>query len=944
MCALALLFAGPQMPSQARAATVPVGFEDRPLVTGLDYPVAVAWAPDGRMFVAEHAGRVRVVTPAGSLVEEPLLDISDHTNLIIDQGILGLAVDSDFETNHLLWILYVHESNPADAYGAKTARLVRVVVNPDNSLVDPSSPETVVLGKVATPPCPAPSNTSDCIPSSWSHTIGTVRSAPDGTLFVGAGDAGTPFYALDERSYSGKILHVDRSGRGLPGHPFCPGDDDLEHVCTKVYAKGFRNPFRFTLRPQGGLVVGDVGDETREELDFVTPGKSYGWPCYEGGIRAPRHSGDARCAGPGGEYAKEGTPDAATGPVFDYAIAPEGAAIVAGPTYTGDSFPDTYRGDVFFGDYAKNRVSRAELDSTGNLGAVTTFATGWPGVDLEQAPWGDLVYADLLGGQIRAISYAPDNRTPVANAEATPTSGDLPLEVAFSSAGTEDPDGDELLYEWDFGDGSTSAAANPTHVYEIDGKYTAKLTVNDGRGRSASDSVVISAGNSPPTAVIAAPADGSTFVAGQSVQLRGSATDPRDGDLGDSALRWNLVLHHASHVHPFGPFGGASTSFVATDDHDADSYYEVRLTATNSRGLSDTATVTIRPRTSALTLAASPAGVPVTYSGSTLTTPVTRDAAIGFRTAISVPERHLTETGGIFDFLVWTDGGERSHPLTVPASAKRITAVYGEDKAADRLAKASTYHTGVEPWRAVDGVPDTQWRSAAIDPSVWQQWWQVDLGSSRAVNAVWLNWGTDYASRYRVDTSIDGTTFTAAATVTATEPGLKGAKFDARSARYIRVTGLERATSGGIGFKNAQVFGPADSGVTEDKAAGRPTAASTSRPGNEPGGAVDASSGTRWLSQPYGTMWWQVDLGRVRSLDRLALNWDSSAWPSKYEISASSDGTTFSLVREVAIGSPGWKVDAFPARKARYVRVTNTKSATFNGTGLWDARVFGPAD
>ena len=113
----------------------------------------------------------------------------------------------------------------------------------------------------------------------------------------------------------------------------------------------------------------------------------------------------------------------------------------------------------------------------------------------------------------------------------------------------------------------------------------------------------------------------------------------------------------------------------------------------------------------------------------------------------------------------------------MPATDKRIIAVFGDDKAAGRLAKASTYHTGVEPWRAVDGVADTQWRSAAIDPSVWQQWWQVDLGSSRAVNAVWLNWGTDYASRYRVDTSIDGTTFTAAATVTATEPGLKGAKF-----------------------------------------------------------------------------------------------------------------------------------------------------------------------
>ena len=913
-------------------------------MTGLDFPVAVAWAPDGRMFVAEHAGKVRVVSAAGSLAEEPLLDISDHTNLIIDQGILGLAVDSDFEANHYLWILYVHESNPAQPYAPKTARLVRVEVNPDNTLVNPASPETVVLGTVSTAPCPPPSNTSDCIPSTWTHTIGTVRSAPDGTLWVGSGDAGTPFLSTDEQSYSGKILHVDRSGQGLPGHPFCPGDDDLSHVCTKIYAKGLRNPFRFTLRPQGGLVVGDVGDETRDELDFVTAGKSYGWPCYEGDIRSPRHSGDARCSGPGGEYAKEGTAEEAVGPVYDYAVAPEGAAIVGGPTYEGDSFPEEYRGNVFFGDYVKNFVRRGEVDSEGNLGTVTTFATGWPGVDLEEAPWGDLVYADLLGGQIRAISYAPDNRSPVASAEATPTFGDLPLEVAFSSEGTADPDGDELLYEWSFGDGTTSSEANPTHTYDADGKYTAELTVNDGRGRSATDSVVISAGNSPPTAVIATPEPDSTFVDGQTVELLGSATDPRDGDLGDDDLSWTVLLHHASHVHPFGPFGGSAASFMATDDHDADSHYEVRLTATNSRGLSDTATITIRPRTSSLTLDGNPAGVPVTYSGTSFKSPVTRDAAIGFRTQVSVPERYLTETGRIYDFLLWTDGGARTHDITVPAAAKRITAVYGEDKAADRLATASTFHTGVEPWRAVDGVADTRWSSAAIDPNVWQQWWQVDLGSSRPLSSVWIDWAADYASQYRVATSTDGTNFTTAATVSISQPGLKGTSFANRSARYVRVTGLQRATSGGISFRNVQIFGPGDSATTEDKAAGRPATANTSRPGNEPGNAVDGSSGTRWLSQPFGAVWWQVDLGRMRSIDRLALNWDESAWPTKYEISTSPDGSAFSLAREVSNPSPGWSVADFPARKTRYVRVTSTKPATFNGGGLWDARVFGPAD
>ena len=103
-----------------------------------------------------------------------------------------------------------------------------------------------------------------------------MRSAPDGTLWVGSGDASSfndvdplAFRTYNTQSMAGKIMHIDRNGQGLPGHPFCTANGNLSQVCTKIWAGGFRNPFRFKLRPGGGLTVGDVGWGTTEEVDFV---------------------------------------------------------------------------------------------------------------------------------------------------------------------------------------------------------------------------------------------------------------------------------------------------------------------------------------------------------------------------------------------------------------------------------------------------------------------------------------------------------------------------------------------------------------------------------------------------------------------------------------------------------------------------------------------------
>src|SRR6266511_4234374 len=115
--------------SQASAATLPPGFEERTLASGLTAPTAVAWAPDGTMFVAEKAGRVRAVSPDGVTQATPLIDISNHVNSWSDRGLIGIGVDAQFSSNRYLYLAYTYESSPGNVAGPKSARLTRVALN-----------------------------------------------------------------------------------------------------------------------------------------------------------------------------------------------------------------------------------------------------------------------------------------------------------------------------------------------------------------------------------------------------------------------------------------------------------------------------------------------------------------------------------------------------------------------------------------------------------------------------------------------------------------------------------------------------------------------------------------------------------------------------------------------------------------------------------------------
>jgi glucose/arabinose dehydrogenase/PKD repeat protein len=686
--------------STASAATYSSDFDERTLVDNLTMPTGVAWTPDGRMLITEKSGQLKLV-PKNSSVATQIYDNGDGVNAYWDRGLLDVAVDSQFASNHFIYLLYTVEIGPLndlDDTGRMVSRLVKMTLNDNNTVSAP----TTILGTYSDThrtPCPAPSNTLDCIPSDGaSHSIGTVRSAPDGTLYVGSGDSSsfaevdpTALRTYNEQSLSGKIIHIDRSGKGVAGHPFCPTDTTLSDTCTKIFAKGFRNPFRFTLRPNSaGLVVGDVGWNTREEVDLIPAGggTNSGWPCYEGTIRTPGYKDLAECAP---EYAKEGTSQADTGPVYDYPHPPN-SAVIGGPTYTGSTYPAAYQGRIFFGDYAAGGLKWMDPADPSHPQA---FGSGWSGTDIEQDPAGNLAYVSFgtpgsSDGSVREIFYSPTGRAPIARISATPTSGPAPLAVAFDARASTDPDNDPLTYTWDFGDGATATGATVTHTYTAERPYTATVTARDPAGHTDIATKDISVGNDAPVPRIDAPVTNSTYRDGQTIQLQGSATDTEDGALAADKFSWDVTLHHQDHTHPIiQRVGVTSPSFQAVTDHDADSYYEITLTVRDSGGVSGTTKAFLYPETVPFTITSSPPGAPISYGGRDYTAPFPGPSAIGFKTSISAADS-FSSGGRAYQFSGWSDGGARLHDITVPGAPTTLTAVYSEVGAAGSVGAIAT--------------------------------------------------------------------------------------------------------------------------------------------------------------------------------------------------------------------------------------------------------------
>jgi PKD repeat protein len=475
--------AGAQTQTDTTVATLPSNFQESIVFNGLNHPTAVRFASDGRVFVAEKSGLIKVFDNLSDSTPTVFADLRTNVHDFWDRGLLGLALDPNFPASPYVYALYTYDAPPG-----QTAPVW------NDACPSPPGPTTdgcVVTGRLSR--LTASGNTmtgpENVLLSGWcqqfpSHSIGDLRFGADGALYLTGGD-GASFNNVDYGQYGGSsgsptvknpcgdppagingtetppsaeggalrslslhransgpallngtLLRVDSAtGNPLPDNPRFSSNDP---IARRIVAEGMRNPFRFTIRPGTNDVwIGDVGWNTWEEIDrqaSPTGGVvNFGWPCYEGGT--PPSAGTPQ---PG--YQSAGlkicsdlyTAGTATAPYYTYnhsasVVTGDGcttgsSSITGMAFYNGGTYPSSYNGALFFADHSRNCiwVMFPGTDGLPNKDNRAAFVSSAAGpVDLEIGPGGDLFYAGFDDGTIRRIQYFAANQPPVASATAT---------------------------------------------------------------------------------------------------------------------------------------------------------------------------------------------------------------------------------------------------------------------------------------------------------------------------------------------------------------------------------------------------------------------------------------------------------------------------------------------------------------------------------------------
>ena len=723
-----LLTGGSDPNAQAPVVTAP-GFQDKATISGLVQPTVVQFASDGRVFVAEKSGLIKVFDNLEDPTPTIFADLRTNVHNYWDRGLLGMALHPNFPTTPYVYVLYTYDA----VIGGAAPRWGTVGGTSDGC---PSPPGGTVNGCVVSgrlsrltakgniasgPELPLINDWYQQFPS---HSIGTIAFGADGALYASGGE-GASFNSVDYgqipgdppsgdpanqggalRSQdlgtsgdpvglNGAVIRIDpATGAALPDNPRASNPDPN---ARRIIAEGLRNPFRFTVRPgTNELWVGDVGWNLWEEINRIASGgdgvtENFGWPCYEGSAIQNGFDGLnlSMC-----EALYYGPPGVVTAPFYTYRhdatvvtgeACPIGSGSITGLAfYTGGTYPTAYNGALFFADYSRRCIWAMFKSQTGSLPNPANrqmILSGAQGpVHLTAGPGGDLFYVGLDDGKIHRIQYSTGNLPPTAVASATPTSGIAPLSVSFDATGSTDPEGQTLSYAWDLdADGAfdDSTLARPTWVFSTPAVYNVRLRVTDSQGLTDVASIVITTNNSAPTATINSPSSALHWKVGDVITFSGSATDREDGSLPPSALSWSMIMHHCPsicHTHPVQDFQGVASGSFAAPDHEYPSWVELTLSATDSGGLRSTVSLPLNPQTVQLTFQTSPTGLQLAVGPSTGTAPFTRTVIAGSSQSISAPSPQFG--GQAFLFGSWSDGGGQTHNVTAPAAPTQYTASF----------------------------------------------------------------------------------------------------------------------------------------------------------------------------------------------------------------------------------------------------------------------------
>src|SRR5688572_7795282 len=349
---------------EINAATLPAGFTETEVATGLSNPTAMEFAPDGRLFVCQQGGQLRVIKN-GVLLSMPFLSLTVDSSG--ERGLLGIAFDPNFSVNNFVYVYYTVSPSP------KHNRVSRFTANGDVAV---AGSEVVIL-------------TLDNLSGATNHNGGAIHFGPDGKLYVAVGENATGSNSQTLNNRLGKMLRINSDGSIPTDNPFYNTAAGLNR---SIWSLGLRNPYTFAFQQNTGrMFINDVGQSTWEEINDGIAGSNYGWPSTEGPTTNPNFRT----------------------PLFAYGRSPSatgGCAITGGAFYNPATiqFPASYVGKYFFADFCSGWIRLLDPASA----TATSFATGvsFP-VDLRVSTDGSLYYLARGAGAIFRIQY-PANQQP----------------------------------------------------------------------------------------------------------------------------------------------------------------------------------------------------------------------------------------------------------------------------------------------------------------------------------------------------------------------------------------------------------------------------------------------------------------------------------------------------------------------------------------------------
>ena len=590
------------------------------------------FAPDGRLFVCEQTGRLRIIKD-GALLPTPFLTLA--VSSVGERGLLGVAFDPNFATNKFVYVHYTATTPTVHN------RISRVTANGDVAV---AGSEVVIF------------ELDD--QSASNHNGGALAFGPDGKLYVGVGENAIGSNAQSFSNVLGKILRINSDGTIPADNPFYTSTSGRNRA---IWAFGLRNPFSFAFNPAGPeFFINDVGQSDYEEVNHGRPGANYGWPTTEGPTT------DSRFDSPEHAYANN-----------------SGACAVTGATFYAPAmmqFPAEYSGDYFFADYCGGWIRRLDPAS----GALATFASGIAApVDLRVGPEGAFYYLARGNGATTGAVYrvAYGSAAPSITSHPTSQTVQVATTVTFYVGASGAP---PLQYQWQRNGinvpGATASSFTLTSAITSDNGARFRALVSNGFGTTPSNEATLAVvSNRTPTGDILQPAAGTLYSAGNSFSFSGSATDPEDGSLPASAYTWRVDFHHDTHTHPFVPptsgIKNGSFTISTSGETSANVWYRIYLTVRDSGGLTHTVQRDINPRVVRMTLSTNPSGLMVNLDGQPVTTPFSFDSVVGIER-----ELHATSPqswgGTPYGFVSWSDGLATRHTIASPAVATGYVASY----------------------------------------------------------------------------------------------------------------------------------------------------------------------------------------------------------------------------------------------------------------------------